>query len=411
MDIQINKENEGEEYAFQDESNSENDEIKLYKPKRKKPMKKHRKRVVSDDDDNVSIQSMKYHKPLEDTSYEMFTNPSKIHKPQSNDGSNEDIEENDEESLNDFNNDFDEHESHIVHEEELKPSMGFNSITEEKNDLLYKFYRLSAKGVPLTKKFNANSDLVEMRTEYAKIKRDAEVNSSIKFSRRMLMACVTGMEFLNKRYDPFDIYLDGWSESVMENVEDYDNVFEKLHDKYKSKVSMPPEMELLLSLAGSAFMFHITNTMFKSIPNIGDMAKQNPDIMKTMMETMSAAASNVKQAQENQQSAPKSETQPTGQYEMKKPSFDISNILPSGMMFPSPVIPTMPNPINTNEQKNTNIDEKIKLINEDVDSIISDNEESIISYNDDVKQVSISESSNKSKKRKIKVNPKNILNI
>ena len=34
-------------------------------------------------------------------------------------------------------------------------------------------------------------------------------------------------------------------------------------------------------LGGSAFMFHLTNTMFKSsIPGMGDIMKQNPDLMK-----------------------------------------------------------------------------------------------------------------------------------
>ena len=44
---------------------------------------------------------------------------------------------------------------------------------------------------------------------------------------------------------------------------------------------MAPELKLLFMLGGSAFMFHLTNTMFKSsIPGIGDIMKQNPDLMK-----------------------------------------------------------------------------------------------------------------------------------
>ena len=31
---------------------------------------------------------------------------------------------------------------------------------------------------------------------------------------KMLMACVTGIEYLNNRFDPFDVKLEGWSESV-----------------------------------------------------------------------------------------------------------------------------------------------------------------------------------------------------
>ena len=38
----------------------------------------------------------------------------------------------------------------------------------------------------------------------------------------MLMACVTGIEFLNGKFDPFDLKLDGWSESVHDGINDYD---------------------------------------------------------------------------------------------------------------------------------------------------------------------------------------------
>ena len=43
-----------------------------------------------------------------------------------------------------------------------------------------------------------------------------------------MMAVVTGVEFLNTKFDPFDVKLDGWSESVHENVDDYDELFEEV---------------------------------------------------------------------------------------------------------------------------------------------------------------------------------------
>ena len=248
-----------------------------------------------------------------------------------------------------------------------QPSNGFQSIEDEKQDLLYKFYRLTSKGVPVGKKFNMHSDIREMRTEFNRIQRDSEVKASIRFSRRMLMACVTGIEFLNKRYDPFDVKLDGWSESVMENMDDYDNVFERLHDKYASKVSMAPEIELLLSLAGSAFMFHLTNSMFSALPNIKDIAKQNPDILKNMMQSMASAQQQQQQQQQQsqpQQPPPSQNPPPTaagdGPREMKPPAFDMSSLF--GMLNPvsSQMIPvsnatfpvgnaTFPVPSRTND--------------------------------------------------------------
>jgi hypothetical protein len=99
----------------------------------------------------------------------------------------------------------------------------------------------------------------------------------------MLMAFVTGTEYLNTRYDPFKIKLDGWSEQVHENLEDFDDIFEELHLKYKSKgKAMPPELRLFISLSGSAFMFHLTSKMFKesSIPGVEEVLKANPELMK-----------------------------------------------------------------------------------------------------------------------------------
>jgi len=160
-------------------------------------------------------------------------------------------------------------------------------IMQEKQELLYKFHRLESKGIRSSRKFTMESDLESMKIEYSKLTRQIEVEQSIKFQRRALMAIVSGMEFLNKRYDPFDVKLDGWSESIMESVEDYDSIFERLHEKYKSKSEMAPEIELMLSLAGSAFMFHLTKTLFKSaMPNMADIAKQNPELMQNVAQAM-----------------------------------------------------------------------------------------------------------------------------
>ena len=97
----------------------------------------------------------------------------------------------------------------------------------------------------------------------------------------MLMACINGIEFLNGKFDPFDIKLDGWGEQVNENITDYDEIFSELHDKYKTKAKMAPELKLLFQLGGSAMMVHMTNSMFKSsMPGMDDIMRQNPELMQ-----------------------------------------------------------------------------------------------------------------------------------
>lgn len=156
-----------------------------------------------------------------------------------------------------------------------------DDINKEKSELLYQFDRMEKKGIKLPRMFTMDSSLEDMKATYDRMKRDREMDASVQFQKKMLLACTTGIEFMNTRFDPFDIKLEGWSESVHESVEDYDEIFEELHEKYKYKSKMAPELKLLMTLGGSAFMFHLTNTMFKtSLPGMGDVLKQNPDLMK-----------------------------------------------------------------------------------------------------------------------------------
>lgn len=162
-----------------------------------------------------------------------------------------------------------------------QPQMSKEELLREKFKYLRKLEGLEQKGVNLTKKYSMESPLAEMQGEYEMIMEEKTKQNSIKFQGNMLMACINGIEFLNNRFDPFDIKLDGWSEQINENMTDYDDVFGELYDKYKSRASMAPELKLLFQLGGSAMMVHMTNTMFKSaMPGMDDILRQNPDLMR-----------------------------------------------------------------------------------------------------------------------------------
>ena len=189
-----------------------------------------------------------------------------------------------------------EKKDNIFTQEQTK-SKSFEDIQKEKFELLCKLERLEEKGIKISKKFSMASDFEEMKYEFDRAVKDRELNQSVKFQRKMLIAFVTAIEFLNTRFDPFDVKLEGWSESVHENQHDYDDVFEELHEKYKEKAKMAPELKLMMMLGGSAFMFHLTNTMFKSsLPGMGDIMKQNPELMQQFAK---AAANTMSQNEES----------------------------------------------------------------------------------------------------------------
>jgi hypothetical protein len=163
-----------------------------------------------------------------------------------------------------------------------QPQLSKEEILREKFKFLRRLEGLEKKGVELSKKYSMESSLQEMMGEYETIMEEKGKQNSVKFQGNMLMACINGIEFLNGRFDPFDVKLDGWSEQVNENIGDYDEIFGELHDKYKSKATMAPELKLLFQLGGSAMMVHMTNTMFKSaMPGMDDILRQNPDLMRS----------------------------------------------------------------------------------------------------------------------------------
>jgi hypothetical protein len=171
------------------------------------------------------------------------------------------------------------------------PSINLTSVSrmspeeekKKKAELINKLGRLEHKGYTLTRQFSMDNSLEEIEREYERLVDAKNLEGSIRFQRQCLMGVVTGFEFLNGKFNPFDWQLEGWSESVHENIDDYDEIFEELYDKYKGRGNMPPEVKLMMSLVGSGFMFHMSNSFFREkMANVGpaDIFRNNPDLAK-----------------------------------------------------------------------------------------------------------------------------------
>jgi hypothetical protein len=146
---------------------------------------------------------------------------------------------------------------------------------ERKRAALVKLRRLQDAGIVLSRTFTPEDTLSAIEDEL-KLQQDImherlmerKTKDGVKFARRVLLAFTSFTEFVNKRYDPFGVDLDGWSESVMENISDYDSAFERLLVKYAGKAEMAPEVELVMALGTSAFMFHLSKKLTANfVPN------------------------------------------------------------------------------------------------------------------------------------------------
>lgn len=179
-------------------------------------------------------------------------------------------------------------------EEPEKPKIQtYEEIQQEKQELLFKLERLQNKGTPLSRNYTMASNIEDIRNEYRRIKAQNDIKNSVKFQRRMMMAAVTGVEFLSCKFNYFDVKLDGWSETVHESLSEYDEIFEELHEKYKERTKMSPELRLVLSLSSSMVMYHLTQSFIKSnMPSMTDVFNQNPDLMRSLGGAISNTMSN-----------------------------------------------------------------------------------------------------------------------
>lgn len=136
-------------------------------------------------------------------------------------------------------------------------------IRFQKNDLLYKIAQLNQRGNVSQLKLDMNCSLDEIEKEYNRIKNNKQAEVMVGLCKKGLLTGVQVFEFLNNKFDPLGIDLDGWGESMSYSMEnqDYDEVLRELYEKYKGKESWSPEARLVMLILGSAVMFSVTKKM------------------------------------------------------------------------------------------------------------------------------------------------------
>jgi len=224
----------------------------------------------------------------------------------------------------------------------------------------------------------------------------------------MLMAFISGTEYMNSRYDPFTIKLDGWSEQVNENINDYDDIFEELHSKYKSTgKKMAPELRLFISLSGSAFMFHLTSRMFKEqpMPDVENVLKSDPELMKQFQ---NAAAKQYMMGNNNNIEPPmkqnNSNSDSMGLFNMVSNIFGTLN----GSSTASDIMPRQMQNTNVNNKSDEDIDNIIRNMhskisvedNDDNIETLSVSDEEITSILEDTADIKILRQSSRGRPRK-----------
>jgi hypothetical protein len=140
-------------------------------------------------------------------------------------------------------------------------------------------------GITLTRNYTSFDDPDEMQAEYIMQKEKRNKYIQVKFYKQILLGIVSGVEFLNTKYDPFDIKLNDWSKQIAMDQDDYTEVLEELYEKYKDRGGkMAPEIRLLFMIIMSAVTYHLSQTLFG--PNgVTSMVKSNPNMLNDILKS------------------------------------------------------------------------------------------------------------------------------
>ena len=124
------------------------------------------------------------------------------------------------------------------------------------------------------------SSYEEVEDEYEGALEDKRKRDAVKMQRNWMITAINTIEYGNSMFDPFGISLDGWGESISEDIDSYDEIFEQLHEKYKGG-KMSPELSLLMRLGFSASVVHFSNkALSTATPGFNDVIRQSPELMR-----------------------------------------------------------------------------------------------------------------------------------
>ena len=137
--------------------------------------------------------------------------------------------------------------------------------------------------VKLTRKYSIDDDPDELEAEYKMHKERRNKTNQVKLYKNILLTIVSGTEFLNDKYNPFEFKLKDWSKQVASDMDDYTEVLEEIYEKYKDKGGkMAPEIRLMFMIILSGVTFHLSQTLFGA-NGLGAAVQSNPNVLNQLL--------------------------------------------------------------------------------------------------------------------------------
>lgn len=180
-----------------------------------------------------------------------------------------------------------------------EPVTSRTMILKEKQKLLTRINRLVE--YPDISNMTMQNTMEELEDEYERLNEIHKVKNSIKWQKRILLGVTKGAEWANNRWDPIGLKLNGWSNAIAAEMDDYSDIFEEMGEKYKDTFQVSPEIKLIMMVLTSGIMYHLSNQAAekyaKELPEVSEVLEKDPELKQRFLEvaTQEAAAKTIQE--------------------------------------------------------------------------------------------------------------------
>ena len=177
-----------------------------------------------------------------------------------------------------------------------------------KRDLVHKIQQLQQRlyDVELSPKtFTTADSLTELQAEYDRLYKIKQQKSTREWYRKILFGVTKGIEWANHQWDPVGLKLDGWSTEVASNVDEFDEIFDELAEKYGGSINekLAPEIRLIMLILYSGVSYSISQTLVQdhsNRPEFTEIINKDPVLRERFMRAATEAQIDKAQPQVSQ---------------------------------------------------------------------------------------------------------------
>ena len=141
---------------------------------------------------------------------------------------------------------------------------------------------VKTNGIQITTDYNMNSNYYDIKREYDYHVRVRGKKRAISTMYSGIICAAKGLEFLNNKFDPFGLNINGFTLNLESSREELLDVLMELYDKYLSTQGkeISPEMQLVFIFIKALVMTMVTNTATSYISSLFDKPAFNKNEIK-----------------------------------------------------------------------------------------------------------------------------------